>query len=161
VLEVDGKPMENGRQLDVNLYRRAPGSVVQFHIERAGNRRTVPVTVSERPRDPARFAAMVSRGESAVPRLAIQALELDPNLATLVPWVREPNGVIVARLIPGAPWSEDGGLEAGDVIHRVNGKPVATLAALRTAVDAQAARSPLVLHVNRGGELRYVTVELE
>jgi serine protease Do len=161
VIELDGKVIENGRQLDVNLYRRPPGSVVQFHIERAGNRRTTPVTVAEREHDPARFAAMVSRPENAVPRLGILALEIEPRVASLVPWLREPTGVLVAALTPQAPWSEDGGLSPGDVIQRANGRAVTTLAALRTLADAHAAGAPLVLHVNRQGTLRYVTLELE
>jgi serine protease Do len=161
VLELDGKVMENGRQLDVNLYRSAPGSQARFLIQRAGQQRTVTVAVSERENDPARFAAMVSRAESAVPRLGIHALEIEPQIAQMIPWLREPGGVIVAALSMNAPWSEDGGLRAGDVIHRANGKAVPTLAALRSLVDAQSAGAPLVLHVNRQGTLHFVTLELE
>lgn len=161
VLELDGKVMENGRQLDVNLYRSAPGSQARFLIQRGGQQRTVTVAVSERENDPARFAGMVSRAESEVPRLGILALEIEPQIAQLIPRLREPGGVIVAALMPQVPWADDGGLRAGDVIHRANGKAVPTLAALRTFIDSQPAGKPLVLHVNRQGTLRYVTLELE
>ena len=38
VVALDGKPIENGRQLDVNLYRRAAGDVAQLDVLRAGQR---------------------------------------------------------------------------------------------------------------------------
>jgi S1-C subfamily serine protease len=34
VISLDGKPMENGRQMQVNLYSRAVGDTVQLEIER-------------------------------------------------------------------------------------------------------------------------------
>ena len=161
VIEIDGKVIENGRQLDVNLYRRAPGSAARLHVQRAGQRRTVTVTVAERENDPGRFVAMVSRGDSEVARLGILGLEIGPEILPLLPWLRERSGVVVAALTPRQPWSPDGGLQPGDVLHRANGSEVTTLAGLRKLVDGRPAGGPLVLHVNREGTLRYVTLELD
>ena len=52
VLTLDGKSIENGRQLDVNLYRRAAGDVAQLEVLRAGQRLALPVAVGERERRP-------------------------------------------------------------------------------------------------------------
>ena len=161
VLELDGKPIENGRQLDVNRDRRAPGSAARVHIMRAGQTRTVSVAVGERESDPGRFIAKVSGSESAVARLGILGLDVSPEVAPLLPWLRERSGVVVAALTPQPPWSEDGGLRPGDVIHRANGQEMTTLAALRAFADSQPAGKTVVLHVNRQGTLRYVTVELD
>jgi S1-C subfamily serine protease len=104
---------------------------------------------------------MVSRGESAVDRLGILGLDVTGDLAKLLPWLREKSGVIVAALTPQPAWSEGGGLRPGDVIQSANGKPVGALAALRTLVAALPAGGTLVLHVDREGTRRYVTLELE
>jgi serine protease Do len=48
VVALDGKPMENGRQLHVNLYRRTVGDVVRLEVLRGDQRLEVPVAVSER-----------------------------------------------------------------------------------------------------------------
>ena len=50
VLTLDGKPMENGRQLQVSLYRRVVGDVVTLEILRDGQTLKVPVAMAERPR---------------------------------------------------------------------------------------------------------------
>src|SRR5688572_720345 len=48
VLSLDGKPMDNGRQLQVNLYRHVVGDVVTLEILRDGRVGPIPIAVSER-----------------------------------------------------------------------------------------------------------------
>ena len=52
-------------------------------------------------------------------------------------------------------------LEAGDVIYSVNAVPVKTVDALRAAIDGLKPHQPAVLHVERDGKLRYVTIDIE
>lgn len=61
VVELDGKTMENGRQFHVNLYSRAPGSIVTLKFLRDGVERTYRVRVIERPGD---FDHRLAEGES-------------------------------------------------------------------------------------------------
>ena len=97
VLSMDGKPMENARQFDVNLYRRAVGDVVPLEVQRGEARLTLRVKVRERPSDPDRLAEMVTRERNFVAPLGILALDLsDPRLATLVGSLRARAGVVVA-----------------------------------------------------------------
>jgi serine protease Do len=60
IVALDGKPMENARQLDVNLYRRAPGETVTLSVRRGSLSLDVPVRVDERPEDPDRFLSLVT-----------------------------------------------------------------------------------------------------
>ena len=83
VVALDGKPMENARQLDVNLYRRAPGDTVMISAKRGGETLVVPVVVVERPEDPDRFLSLVTPERNLVPRLGVLALELDDELRAL------------------------------------------------------------------------------
>jgi len=62
VLALDGKPMENGRQLRVNLYGRRVGDTVTLEIARGDQTLTVQVAVAERPGNPARLAFLSSPG---------------------------------------------------------------------------------------------------
>ena len=48
VLTLDGKPIENGRQLHVNLYRREVGDTVRLEVFRGDQPTTVTVSVTER-----------------------------------------------------------------------------------------------------------------
>jgi serine protease Do len=161
VLRLDGKPMENGRQLQVNLYSRAVGDTVRLDVERRGTGLTLSVPVVEREDDPYRFTALARPEENLIPRLGVLGLSMTPDLAAMVPDLRVASGVVVAgasgEVVPGS----DGQLEVGDVIHAVNGRAVRTLPELRAAVDALKVGDPLVLQVERDAELLYVTLRIE
>ena len=68
-------------------------------------------------------------------------------------------GVVVAMRIdtPHAPDT----LAQGDIIHAVNGSPVADVESLRGAVERVARHAAIVLQVSRGGRLSYVAFERE
>jgi len=160
VVALDGKAMENARQLDVNLYRRAPGETVTLAVRRGPESLDVPVKVVERPEDPDRFASLVTPERNLIPRLGILALELDDDLRRSLGPLRGNEGVLVAARSGAATGTEDD-LRPGDVVYSVNGVSVRGLAELRSAVTRPAAGEPLVLHVERTDRLVYVVVETE
>ena len=160
VLSLDGKRMENGRQFEVNLYRRAVGDTVTVEVLRDGQSMKFPVAVAEREDDPTRFADMVSPERNVVPRLGVLALDIDERIASMIGERRLPNGVLVAAKSADAPSSEQT-LEAGDIIVSVNGAPVKSLAELRSIVGRMATRAALVLQVQRFGQLMFIALELE
>jgi serine protease Do len=157
VLSVDGKPMENGRQFDVTLYRRAAGEQVALEVGRGLQRFTVRVPVVER-QDPARLSDMVSPERNLLPRLGVLGLDLTEELAQYLSGLREARGVVVAA---AADPTGAGGLEPGDVILAIGDATIRTLLDLRGVLDRLPAGTPVVLHVNRRGQLRYVTVTAE
>jgi len=161
VVALNGKPMENARQFNVNLYARPIGASVTLEIQRGEARSPVVVTVAERPKDPGRLAELVSQERNVVAPLGILGLELsDPRLAPLLPGLRARAGVIVA-VAPktGLPWQDS--LKAGDVIYTVNGESVLDIAALRAALDKAREKGSAVVQVEREGGLRYVAVPLD
>ncbi len=161
VLALDGKPMENGRQLQVNLYRRPVGEAVSLEVLREGQRLTMSATIAER-RDPlAGLPATTDPREHLVTRLGILGVDLDARIAEMVPVVRVNSGVVVASTVVGAFDARDGGLAAGDVVYAVNGRPVGVLAELRSAVDALKPGDPIVLHLERRGELILLAFTVE
>jgi serine protease Do len=159
ILSVDGKPMENGRQFDVTLYRRPIGGAVNLEVGRGLQRLTLRVPVVERRDDADRFRDLVSPEENLVARLGVLALDLTPDLARAIPGIRSPNGVVVATVAMDA--GDPAGLMPGDVIHGVNGSAVRTVADLRAAIGQVASDSTAVLQVGRRGRLRFITVSLE
>ncbi len=160
VVRLDGKRMENGRQLQVNLYSRA-GETVRLDGDRGGVPFSVVVPVAERDDDSARLTALTDPRRHVVPRLGILGLTLDADLARLIRVLRVQAGVVVAGasgdIVPGS----DDRLQVGDVIHALNGRPVATLEALQEGMAALSRGAAVVLHVERGGELIFVTLRVE
>ncbi len=159
ILSLDGKPMENGRQFDVNVYRRPIGGSVNLEVGRGLQRMTVRVPVVERHEEEDRFRDLVTPEQNLIPRLGILGLDLTPELARSLPGLRSPHGVIVAVVAADA--GDGAGLVPGDVIHGVNGSVIRTLTDLRGVVGQIAADSAAVLHVGRRGRLRFVTATLE
>jgi serine protease Do len=158
VLSLDGKTMENGRQLDVNLYRRRPGESVTLEVLRGSERKLFDVEVALRADDDSPFGDLISPERNLVPELGILALEIDRALAERLPERRKPGGILVAARTLSGPYPEEGFLP-GDVIHTLNGVPVRDLASLRGALEQLPAGAPIAAHVERRGELLYLAVE--
>jgi serine protease Do len=158
VTTLDGKRMENGRQLDVNLYRRPIGSTVTLGILRAAEPRTFDVQVVERTDVELELQGSVSPDKNLVPELGILALDLTTELRRLLPALRRQSGVLVASGVAGSVLRGEG-FESGDVIHRVNDREIANLAALRSALAAIPSGRPVAIQVERRGGLRFLALE--
>jgi serine protease Do len=159
ILSVEGKPMENGRQFDVTIYQRPIGDPVSIEVGRGPQRLTLRATVEERHDEANRFRDLVTPEQNLISRLGILALEITPELASAIPGLRAPNGVVVAGV--ALAYEGTAGPLPGDVIHGVNGASVRTIADLRTAIGLVAPDSAAVLQVGRQGRLRFITVTLE
>jgi serine protease Do len=153
--------MENGRQLQVNLYGRPIGDVVALSMQRGERQFEASVTVVERDDDPGRFEAFAKPEDHVIARLGVLGLSLTREVAALLPDLRSPKGVVVAATSRDVPPSWEGDLAIGDVIHAANGTPTPTVQELRRIVDGLPADAALVLDVERDGGLRYVAGRVE
>jgi len=160
VLSLDGKAMENGRQLRVNLYGKAPGEKVRLEILRGGSVRSIDVSVVEQRDDPGRFAFLARPEQHTVARLGILGLTLAREIAALLPPLRYDKGVVVAAVLTPVPTWE-GGFLPGDVIYSVNGQRTGDLEALRGVLGKLQVGQAAVVHLERDSELRYVAVEID
>ncbi len=160
VVSLNGKSMENGRQFDVNLYRKPIGQPVSLEVRRGLERLTVSVTVAERADDASRLADMVTQEENLIEQLGVLVIKLDRTLASALPWLRDPVGLVVAAQAPGAPQRRDG-LHPGDVIYSLNGQEARTIGALKSAVGGLRSGDAAVFHVNRRGRRYYVAFVMD
>lgn len=160
ILSLDGKVVENGRQLQVNLYSRHIGEQITLEVLRGTETFTAQVPVGEPSDDPGRFKELVTPKQNLIPRLGILGLDLSQDIIEMIPFLREHTGVVVAAGSAGMS-SRGQGLLPGDVIHSINGQSVESLVALQNEIDQLKAYTPIVLHVERQGELMYVVLEIE
>ncbi len=158
VLTLDQRPMQNARQFEVNLYRKAVGETVALGIRRDGANLAISVPVVERTSDPDRFAGLVTPEQNLIPRLGILGIEVDASVQKLLPSLRGEDGVVVASRAALAP---PDGPEPGDVIYAVNGVSVRGLAELRSAVDKVPRGDAVVLQVERNSQLRFLAFEID
>jgi serine protease Do len=152
VLALDGKAMENGRQLQVSLYRHLAGDVVSLEILRSGRTITMSVAMAERHDPFGGLAGSADPRQNLVPRLGILGMTLDRRVAEALPVVRVPSGVVVVSTEADAIDPREGGLAAGDVIFSLNGNLISDLAQLRTVLERLTAGDPVVLQLERRGD---------
>ncbi|HXV61525.1 MAG TPA: trypsin-like peptidase domain-containing protein [Vicinamibacteria bacterium] len=160
ILTLDGRTMENGRQLEVNLYQKRVGERARLGILRGASELTLEVEVVERREHPYRFAGLVHPDRNLVPELGILGIDLDDRLRQMFTGLRIPSGVVVAaRAREATPW-QGGGLLPGDVIHEVNRNEIRSLAELKATIARYGPGDPIALWVERDGELLYVALEI-
>jgi S1-C subfamily serine protease len=156
VLRLDRKPMENARQLTVNLYAKPINGVAELEVIRGSDTFTKQVVILEREDDPGRFASLVRQESNLVPKLGILGLALDKDVSPKFPGLRRTYGILVAALV-----RDNSPLEPGDVIYSLNGKALSNLTEVRALLDGMSAGDGIVLHVERNGRLRYVELAIE
>jgi serine protease Do len=160
VVALGSKAIENGRQLDVNIYRYGPGDVIELRIEREGKLSSEFVAVRERDAASERLADMARPETHLVPGLGILGVEVDDDVRKSFPLLRGESGVAVARRSVDGPVFEPA-LLPGDVIVSLGGTPVESLEQLREGVRELEDGRAAVLQVQRGPHLLYIAFESE
>jgi serine protease Do len=159
VIAVDGKPVQTARDFEIALYRVPLNQTVAIEVARGTEKVRAEVKVAEREDDPFRFLDLVKPEANRVARLGIIGIAMTNDLGAALPDTRKPYGIIVAARAGDSDYSGDsGGLKLGDVIYSLNNVPMATLEALRHALDNLKPTEPLVLQIERNGKLMYLTL---
>ncbi len=131
--------------------------MVRLQVLRAGKQLQISVPVVEKKGDVLQFAEMVNPDLDLVSKLQILAVSVDDKVLQNIV-LRQPKGVLVAALAGPVPYFGDP-LREGDVVHAVNGVPIATVDELRTELDKIDRGQPIVLQVERDGVFNFVALE--
>lgn len=161
ITKVNGKPIQNVRQLASNMYLYEVGDKAQIAVLRGKATLSFDVPVVERRDDPQRFEDLVTEQDNSIVRLGILGLTLYEKLLSMLPPLRVHRGVLVAAILAGGRPHFGDELAAGDVIYAVNGKLIEDTATLMATLELVNADSPLVLQVERAGRLQFVVFESE
>ncbi len=161
IAAINGKSLDNASELQRDLYRRELGEKISLDILRGQDKLSIGVTVAEREDDPQRFADMVSPEANTVTKLGILGIAIDQKTSAMLPDLRKSYGVIVAARSANPPYSGSDTLQQGDVIYSVNREPIASIEALRSALDALQPGDPLIIQIERNGRLAFLSLELE
>ncbi|UCC15133.1 MAG: trypsin-like peptidase domain-containing protein [Gammaproteobacteria bacterium] len=155
VTRLDGRLMENGRQLDVNLYFKEIGGTVQVGYLRGGEAHQTSVKVIERPEAASPIDELPNLQTNLISGLGIVAVTLTADLARRLKGLRGESGVVVVALA-GSLGNASTPLRSGDVIYAVNGTRVSSIESLRAFVEGTTVGQPLVLQAERQGRLFFM-----
>jgi serine protease Do len=160
LLAIDGRSIGSVPIADMIISTKSAGTIVKAEILRGAEKLTLEIAVAERKTDADHLADLVDPDKSLVAKLGFFGIEIDDKLATDLEDLRIPSGVIVAATSADTTGA-DADLQAGDVIHAVNGKHIETLDGLRAALSALPAGASGVLQIERDSKLMYVTFEID
>ena len=161
VVAVDGEPITNVPRLGFHLFTRSAGDVVRFTVKRPDGNFTTDVTVLERAHDFDRLTDHIDPQRSLVPPLGILAVDFTVETAAMTTAMRTPSGVIVVGRTPDTADAADTGLAAGDTIYAMNGIPIASVSDLRARTTALPAHAPVVLQIERNGQILFLAFEVD
>jgi serine protease Do len=158
ITSIDGRSVDNLPSLASLVFMRQGGEKIKLGVLRGTEKLLFNVLVAEAPHEIDRLADLADPDKNLIAKLGIVGVELDPKLAETLPGLRVPSGVIVAA--QAADSSVETSLTTGDVIHTINGEPVATMAALRSALDHLAPNASVVVQIERDGRLMFISFQL-
>ena len=159
VLSLNEKPMENARQLMVNLYGQLPNRSARLELLRDGESFVRSVGVRTRGSEPQSVVRFVETEQRLVSRLGILTVPVDDTVRGLLPVLRMPDGLLVTDLALSAD-APQGLFAPGDVLFTVNRQALRTVSDLEMILSRQQPEESLVYNVERGGILSFVVVQL-
>ncbi|HXG91222.1 MAG TPA: DegQ family serine endoprotease [Blastocatellia bacterium] len=160
IVEFDGKPVKSPKQLTELVADEPVGKSVQVKYLRDGRPETTTIKLGERPPRPGDEDQNDNpEQEEDGGKLGISITDVTPELARQMK-LRISSGVVIQSVDPSGPAAE-AGLQPRDVIHRINRTPVNTRQDLLKALSALKGEKEVVLQVERGSQLTFVTVTLE
>jgi S1-C subfamily serine protease len=116
--------------------------------------------VAERDSDVGRLADLVTP-QNAIREIGVLGVDLTAAVVEMLPQLRGDKGVVVALVAADSPYSQQGRLQAGDVIYALNGALVDGVERLKAALAALTPNAPFVLTVEREKTLLFLSFKVE
>lgn len=155
ILSLNGKPVDSSNSLRNHIAPLGPDATVKLNVMRDGKEREMTVKLAELSAGRAAGAGPESEKASGGHGLSVQPLT--PELAKRFGLKGDATGVVVAEVNPDGP-AADAGLQEGDVITQANGKAIANVGELRSALEAGTSEKPSLLLVVREGRKLFLTM---
>jgi len=160
VLSADDRPIDTLPALTAAMYLHPLDEVMKLVVLRGNEKQNLVVSVGEHRDQMDKLMDAVDTDKSLVRRLGILAVDLDDQLRSTVGSLRISSGVVVIARTADLIGPETG-LKTGDVIHSLNTTQIDSLDSLRAALNGLKPTSPIVLQVEREGQLQWLAFEME
>jgi len=158
IVAFEGEKIEDGRQLRNRVADAQPGTSARFTVLRNGKERDFTVVLGERPASGSESAAAPGSEESPHGKLGLSVTDLTPDLAERY-GLKATQGVLITSVAAGSP-AEEAGVRQGDVIERVGGTDLRSVADLRQALGKLSSGKTVALLLRRGENTFFAAVQL-
>jgi serine protease Do len=151
LVALNAEPLHNVRDLYRAETDLAAGKSVDVGVMRGEDLRLLQITPLAARESVPMLPPSVTEKDNLVFRLGVYGAGVTPAVARTLGGLRTPEGVLVLALAGQTV------LAPGDIVHAVNGTPIASVDGLRKALDGVEEGGALVIQIERGGMLSYVT----
>ena len=157
VIEIDGKPIRNNRELIDTISYLPVGTTVKVTVLRDGKRQVLTAKTAERPKDGpvAEEEEEAAATEPVRDKLGLTLQNLTAELRRSAGLPTNVSGVLVTNVKSVSP-AADANISEGDVINEVQGQPVSNIDEFRAAIERTRSGQRIRLYVStptRGGEV--------
>jgi serine protease Do len=158
IVAVGDRSVSTPQELKNEIRSQPIGQPVALQVGRGKERVTVEVRPEAWPEDPVELALRKRPpAQEHSEDLGLTVRSLTPAIARQYD-LTDVRGVAVTEVDPGSP-AERSGLRHGDVITKVDGKPVATLEAYRAALGSADRSQGIMINLIRRGVNRFVLLK--
>lgn len=161
VVALDGEPLEASRPQDAEELRRLVedrpiGETARLGVVRAGAPSEIEVRLEPQPAGTDQAARSRQEEFEFSVRELLFLDRIEEN------WERDEQGVVVTDVVSGG-WAHMAGLRTRDLIVRIDGEPIADVAAFDAAIARVLAERPpvVVIFLRRGARTHFVFLEPE
>ena len=148
ITALNGKPINDAGQLQVEVGQTAPGTTIQLGVVRNGKNETIPVTLEAMGKKAGEVSASNENGK---PRWGLGLADLTPDIRQQIQAPQNVSGAVVGSVQPGSP-ADNAGIQKGDVIVSVDRKPVSNAEQASQALKSiPAGQDALILVWSQGG----------
>lgn len=159
IVAINGEEVESVAALRRTVASLSPGETVDLDIYRAGNRKTVEVTLGTLPEETAEGpTGRRQQPKQMLDTLGLEVTALTDRLARRAGYPADTEGVIITKIAAGSPAAE-AGLKAGDVITSANDRPVNTAKEFAGIADRAAGTGITLRVIDARGGTRYVLLK--
>ena len=159
IIEFEGKKVTSPKQLTEMVADTPVGTTARLKYVRDGRVEVASIKLGERPSGTESEPADRDDPEEEGAKIGVSISPVTPELARELK-LKVPGGVAITNVQPDSPAAE-AGLQRGDVIHRVNRTPVTNRLDYVRALSALKGDKEITLQVERGGQLRFVSLTLD
>jgi serine protease Do len=160
LLTIDGRPVDSVPAMMGAFFAYGNGEHMKLQVLRASETLAIDVVPIEQPHQADHLVDFIDPAKNLVPTLGIVGVTINKQIEPIVGQLRFPMGVIVAARMQ-TPSGIDTGIQAGDVLHTVNKNFISSVEALKQSVSDLKPGDPVAILIERGGQLLYVSFEMQ
>src|ERR1700694_5371342 len=153
VLAIDDHPILGLPDFMAALYLHPADQVVKIDVLRGMSRMSFNIFVKVYHDKLEELADVPDLQKSLLRELSVFVTDLDGSVRSALAGIRSESGIVVLAQAAGSR-TPDTGLKTGDIIRAIDRTPLQTVSQLQTIVRALNPGDPIVLQVERNGELQ-------